>query len=246
MTAGHVYWGALALVALARLGWWLAVAVICARRSSPRGALTTVRSHLAMATKRRIELEKGRKLVWGELPQATQRHRSIIELFRTQRSDALTLGSLGLAVWGVLSSTSADALEPYSLDLLFVGVMLTIVGPVVFRAGGTEGTRMGLETFLSVGYAAIVISLLSFLPTVFEHRWLHVLGFAVALVVVARDLHEVREEISLTRALYAPKQQQQHVPLKRKNLLLGWALLGVMLALGAGTVVVALVYLALD
>jgi hypothetical protein len=43
-----------------------------------------------------------------------------------------------------------------------------------------------------------------------------------------------------------PDPRDSHSALARKNMLWGWALFGVFLLLFAGTIVVALIYLALD
>jgi hypothetical protein len=249
LAAAHLYWGALALVALTRLGWWLAVAVVSARGFPLRKSIRRFRAHLRLGTEERMEMEKG-KLKAAEWPEVVARHENSLVRFRTQRSDALTLGSLGLAAWGILTSTAvAGRLEPYSLDLLFVGVMLTIAGPVVFRSEGVEATRMGLATVVAVGYAAIVISLVSFLPAVFERRWLHAVGFAVALGLVARDVDETADEISVVRNLYRRDEASdlsERGSVERRNMIWGWALVGLMVALAVGTVVVALIYLAVD
>lgn len=130
-------------------------------------------------------------------------HQAALELAKTHRTEALTLGSLGLAAWSVLASSSED-IPASSLDVLLVGVVLTIVGPTVFRRGGTEGNRMGLEATISVGYAAIVIAVVSFIPAAVGREWLDGVALVVTAAVVARDILETRVEMSRTEQLLGP------------------------------------------
>lgn len=135
--------------------------------------------------------------------QLSARHLSSLEVFKTQRSEALTLGSLGLAAWAVLTGTSARGqLNGYGLQLLLVGVALTVLGPILFRRGGTEGSRMGLETSTSVGYAAIAIALLAFLPSIFEGGVVKWLAFGVAVLLFLREAVEITTEMDRTDRLF--------------------------------------------
>jgi hypothetical protein len=61
---------------------------------------------------------------------------------------------------------------------------------------------------------------------------------------MTEELVEPLPEPPAPQITYAPVDA--HAALARKNMLWGWALFGLFLLLFAGTVVVALVYLALD
>jgi hypothetical protein len=101
------------------------------------------------------------------------------------------------------SSGQTTGLAATALQILFVGVILTIGAPVLFRTGTREGTRMAVETFTSVGYGAIVISLGTFLPSVFRTDWVLIICIALAASVVLRELLDSGQEISWTWRLFA-------------------------------------------
>lgn len=123
-------------------------------------------------------------------------------MFKTQRAEALTLGSLGLAAWALLTGTSASGrLNTYGLQLLLLGVAFTVVGPILFRRGGTEGSRMGLETSTSIGYAAIAIALLAFLPSIFLGSVMKWIALGVVVLLFLREAVEVTTEMDRTYRL---------------------------------------------
>jgi hypothetical protein len=129
----------------------------------------------------------------------SEEHTEFIEVMRISRNEAITLGALGLAAWGVLFTQSP--LDRYSLDILLVGVVVIVCGPLIFRTAGTEGTRMGLESALSIGYASIAIALLAFLPSALTEPRVNLVGFFVATVLVVRECRDVRSEIQRTLSL---------------------------------------------
>jgi hypothetical protein len=91
--------------------------------------------------------------------------------------------------------------QGYSVDLLFIGVALTISGPIFFRTIDSEGTRLGMQTMVSVGHDAIVLALLALLPLVFHRDWLNLIGVLGAAVLVVREAQEVSTEIEESRKL---------------------------------------------
>lgn len=134
----------------------------------------------------------------------TKRHAQAIEAYRSQRLDAFALGGLSLAAWAALvTSDVGPVVEPYSSDLLFVGALVAILGPAMFRLGGTLGTRMGLETTIGLAGEALGLALASALAAVFSSDAMHVVGLTLAFVLVSRAALEVRMEIRLQRAMIA-------------------------------------------
>jgi len=165
---------------------------------SLREGWSVLRRNLALSTDHWVQARRTTDLPREELELY---HESFLDEMARKRNELLTLGALGLAAWGVLESTTT--LESFSLDILLVGVVIAMLGPLLFRAEGTECTRMGLETAATIAYSATVISLLSFVPAVFQHSWLNLVGFFVAAAVVVRDYAEVYREIPITRRILA-------------------------------------------
>lgn len=195
------YWYTLGIIAVARGAWWLQFVTLSIRgSSSAREAFRRVRSSLTLSTKDELERLTSQKPT--DLEQLDKAHETVLGIYRTQRAEALTLGSLGLAAWGVLYTLqgSPGTVAPVSLDLLFVGVMLTISGPTIFPMGGAEGTRMGLETTLAIGYGAVVLALASLLPSVVAEE-LRVIAFIVMAALLAREGLNVRAEWTRTSRL---------------------------------------------
>jgi hypothetical protein len=197
-----IYWAGVAALVAMRVTWWLEFARFAAAAGSP---LTQLRENLRLATfprLRRLGVDASRE-------HAASVHKETIARFFGLRTDAMTLGALAFAGWAALAGTNVVGVERYSLEVLFVGVLFTLSGPILFRTGGTEGTRMGLATTVSIGYGSIVISLASLLPAVFDSNAMHALGALVVLVVVVREIGEVRIELQLTRRLFADGVSQE-------------------------------------
>ena len=200
-------WGALLGVVGLRLGWILHFAVLSVRQAPAHERLRTLRCDFRMPT-----AVYGRRLLGldGAAPSAehSQRigrmHQGIIESFKGLRSEALILGSLALAAWAALAAESnpPSYLTGISLELLFTGVVLTISGPLLFRMGGLRGTSMLLDTFVGLGYAAIVLWLAYAIAFVFGSSW-RIAGAALAAMVLSRETIEVHAEIKRNRDILA-------------------------------------------
>lgn len=203
------YWIALAIAAAARAFWLLAFVRLSWPDDRAGGALTRLWRALANA---RANASLGTaavtaRLVSAKLPDTDveTRHRFAIDGFRAQRLDAFAIGGLGVAAFTVLLTASDHGgLHTYSIRLLFTGAALVILGPVFFRAGGTIGTRMGLEAAVSVGYTGIAVALLSSAAVVLRTSWLDIVGLVVAYILAAREVAEVRIEIHHIQKILGP------------------------------------------
>ena len=113
--------------------------------------------------------------------------------FQSSQGLALTVGSLGLAAWSILEAFAVPHRAPaLSLNLLFIGVLLCMLGPLTFRLEGAEGSQLGLDSCVSVGYIAIVLSLACLMPTFLGHEDLAIAGIGMAVIVGGRELVECR------------------------------------------------------
>ena len=130
----------------------------------------------------------------------SEEHTAMLGLFESNRTVALTVGSLGLAAWSVLSAfhPAGIAQRSLGLELLFIGVLLSIGGPLLFRLEGSDGSEMGLESMVAVGYLALVFALSDILVSVFDRKWLSVIGVAIVVLMSIRESIEVRNQIRLT------------------------------------------------
>lgn len=140
-------------------------------------------------------------------PRKPDEHTAMLGLFESSRTVALTVGSLGLAAWSVLSAFHPAGIQSRSLglELLFIGVILSIAAPMFFRLEGSDGSEMGLESMISIGYLALVFALADILVQVFDRRWLNVIGVLVVVFMLIRELMEVRDQARL----YWPKVHEQ-------------------------------------
>lgn len=131
---------------------------------------------------------------------APEEHKALLDLFDTDRNIALTVGSLGLAAWSVLTAFHPAGIDSRSLglELLFVGVILSIAGPLVFRVEGSDGSLLGLESIVTVGYVALIFALASLLVEVFDRPWLSAVGIGIVVLMVVREAMEVIAQARLT------------------------------------------------
>jgi len=188
------YWLALLLVACVQVAWWLDLLMLAAVRT-PSGRIKAMRGALRMSSSdylRRVRTQPGHE---PDLKPEDVRtfHQRLLALHRAQRQEALVLGSLGLAAWAAIGAASAGVakeLNNSSLNLLFVGVVLAIAGPVLFSRAGTRTTHMGLQSLVVVGYDAIVLWLAYAITVIFGPAF-HVVGIFVALCVIGREVVEL-------------------------------------------------------
>lgn len=143
-------------------------------------------------------------------PRKPDEHTAMLGLFESSRTVALTVGSLGLAAWSVLSAFHPAGIQSRSLglELLFIGVILSIAAPMFFRLEGSDGSEMGLESMASLGYLALVFALADILVQVFDRRWLNVIGVLIVVFMLVREFREVRDQ---TR-LYWPRVNTEQAP----------------------------------
>jgi hypothetical protein len=143
-------------------------------------------------------------------PRNPDEHTALLGLFESSRTVALTVGSLGLAAWSVLSAFHPAGIQSrgLGLELLFIGVILSIAAPMFFRLEGSDGSEMGLESMISLSYLALVFALADILNQVFGRRWLNVIGVLVVVFMLVRELMEVRDQARL----YWPRAQKKQAP----------------------------------
>jgi hypothetical protein len=188
------YWLALLLVTCAQVGWWLHFLVFAATRSKGP-PLRAIRDALRMSS-----WDYARRM-WSEDDGAAELepeevgpfHNQMVSRAREQRQEALILGALGLAAWAAVAAASAGVakdLNDASLRLLFVGVVATLTGPVLFSSPGTRTTYMGLQSLVAIGFDAIVLWLAYAVAVIFGPGW-HALGIMVAAFVVVRESLEL-------------------------------------------------------
>ncbi len=132
-------------------------------------------------------------------PREPDEHTAMLGLFESSRAVALTVGSLGLAAWSVLSAFHPAGIQPRSLglELLFLGVILSIAAPMFFRLQGSDGSELGLESMVSLGYLALLFALTDIIVQVFDRRWLNLIGVLVVVLMLIREFMEVRDQIRL-------------------------------------------------
>ena len=143
-------------------------------------------------------------------PRKPDEHTAMLGLFESSRTVALTVGSLGLAAWSVLSAFHPAGIQSRSLglELLFIGVILSIAAPMFFGLEGSDGSEMGLESMISLGYLALVFALADILVQVFDRRWLNVIGVLVVVFMLIREFMEVQDQARL----YWPRVHTEQAP----------------------------------
>jgi hypothetical protein len=121
-------------------------------------------------------------------------HQEEVTVFLRQRSDALIVGALGLAAWSALTAVKTATVGTQTLHLLLIGVAFNLIGPSLFRTGPNEGSYVGLQAFLIIGYSAIALAVISACGEVFHEGWLTVIaelaGPGVVVIEALQSYHE--------------------------------------------------------
>jgi hypothetical protein len=136
--------------------------------------------------------------------QATEVQQRGTDTFKQQKADAVTIGGLGLAAWSVL-----EALKPGmaagATRLLFLSVLINLGGATFFRQGPSERSYVGLEAFLIVGFFAVVLALLAFVPAVFETTgWQRDILYAAAALGALLETLRCVGNVNRHRRLFHP------------------------------------------
>jgi hypothetical protein len=208
-----VYWAALGATAAIRAFGWIQLLRLSLRRTRANGeggavaAVKGFRDHLRSTTQQLLsELQQSQgatSTTDADTARAQSIHSAAIEGYRAQRLDAFAIGGLALAAWGTLVTSDKGPVVPtYTTQLLFVGALSAIAGPVLFRLGGTIGTYLGLETTTGLGYAAIAIAVGSGLADALSADGLHIAGVALAVAIAVRELSEIRFENRWLKGLF--------------------------------------------
>jgi len=121
-------------------------------------------------------------------------HLASVQVFLRQRSDALTVGALGLTAWSVFYATDSHSMLHPALRLLLIGVAFNLAGPSLLRTGPSEGSYVALQAFQVVGYSAISLAVISSCAVIFSEGWVSVLADAVGPALVAIELVQVNTE----------------------------------------------------
>jgi hypothetical protein len=137
--------------------------------------------------------------IFGHADDGTALHQEEVTVFLRQRSDALIVGALGLAAWSALTAVTTSPVGTQTLRLLLIGVAFNLVGPSLFRTGPTEGSYVGLQAFLIIGYSAIALAVISACGEVFSEGWLNVIAELAGPVVVVIELLQNHHEFQRIR-----------------------------------------------
>jgi hypothetical protein len=121
-----------------------------------------------------------------------------------QLDTSLVVGSLALASWTVLfttaSSSPASSLTPLTRNLLLASSIVLIIGPALFRSGGSYLTALGREATTNIGYASLLLALASVLADLFHFEG-SLIAIAIAVAIAIRDVMEVRSLVILQQSI---------------------------------------------
>jgi hypothetical protein len=177
---------AVAVPALARLGWFAQFAAL------------SVRGVHGWSARRRALLDSAR------LPTAirgdAQVQQERLDISGQHTTAAYTIGGLALAAWSILVGGGADA-GAFALTALALAVLVSIGATVLFRLAGGELTRMGHESALAVSGLLMVTGMLALAVDRLDvGRGWAVAGAVVAAGLGARDVAETATQARLTAA----------------------------------------------
>jgi hypothetical protein len=138
----------------------------------------------------------------GPPAELQERHSELVAAAGRQLDTSLVVGSLALASWTALfaaaASKPASSLTTLTRILLLTSSIVLIAGPALFRAGGGYLTALGREASTYIGYAALLLALASILADEFQTQGI-LIAIAMAIVIAARDVIEVRSIAKLQR-----------------------------------------------
>jgi hypothetical protein len=129
--------------------------------------------------------------------------KDILEDEHRQIETVLVGGSIALAAWTQLfvssASSPANRLSGTTLSLLFTGASVLLVVPLLFRTAGrlVTASYRGLATY--AGFGAVALSLGSAIVDL-RDGWYELVGLALAVALVVRELVECRVNLSVFKS----------------------------------------------
>lgn len=123
------------------------------------------------------------------------RHEAFYAVTRGQFNTLVLVGSIALAAWTQLLATAGTAggneLTPITRNLLLAASATPLVSPLLFRNPDQEFSFLGRERLASIGYTALILSLVSALADLFSITGV-VIATLVVAVILATDVLEAR------------------------------------------------------
>lgn len=129
----------------------------------------------------------------GETSDARRaRHEAFYETTRGQFNTLVVVGSIALAAWTQLFANSGTGLggglTSITRNLLFVASATLLAAPLLFRNPNQELSFLCRESFTSIGYTALVLSIASALADLFSAAGTVIAALTIAAILVTDAL----------------------------------------------------------